>query len=164
MSTAEIIGLSLALLVMVVGLVGCVVPALPGTPLVLVAAVGHKLYFGSEGVGWLVLTILVILTAGSLVLEHLVSAYGARRFGATWRGVTGAIVGGLVGLFFGLPGILLGPFAGAALFELAGRRTLEESGRAGVGATVGLIVASAAKVACCVGMIALFTANVVFYK
>lgn len=164
MTTTEWIGFGLTLLLMVVGLIGCVVPALPGAPLVLLAAIGHKLYFGAHGVGWFVMTLLAILTAGSLILEHMVSAYGARRFGATWRGVLGAIIGTIVGVFFGLPGILLGPFAGAALFELAGRRSLEESGRAGVGATLGLLFASIAKLACCLTMIGLFVIDVLVYK
>jgi len=160
MSTAEIVGLVLTYVVMVVGLAGCVVPALPGTPLVLLAAVLHKLFFGSEGVGWIIMTVLVGLTAISLVLEHIVSAYGARRFGATWRGVLGAVVGGVIGLFFGLVGILIGPFLGAAVFELLGQRTLEESGRAGMGATIGLLLASAAKIVCAVMMIGLFSLSV----
>jgi len=164
MGWQEILGLVLTLLVMGVGLAGSVIPALPSTPLVLLAAVAHKLFFGTEGAGALVLGIMVVLTLVSLVLDQLVTAYGARRFGASWRGVLGAVVGGIVGMFIGLVGVLVGPFIGAALFELAGERSVKESSRAGWGATVGLLLAAAAKFACCVAMIALFVVDVVFWE
>ena len=162
MSVEQIVGLVVALVIMFVGLLGSILPALPSTPLILIAAILHKIYFGAAGVSWVVMTILAILTAISFVLDHVVSAYGAKRFGATWRGVLGAVVGGIVGLFFSLPGLLLGPFIGAAVFELVGRRTLTESSRAGVGATIGLVAAAAAKLLCCAAMIGLFTANVYY--
>lgn len=155
-------GLVVALLVMFVGLAGSIVPALPSTPLILIAAIGHKLWFGTESAEWWIIGALVVLTGISLVLDHLVSAYGAKRFGATWRGVLGAILGGIVGMFLGIVGLLLGPFIGAAAFELMGRRTVADSSRAGLGATLGLIAAAVAKLACCVVMMGLFTVDVVF--
>src|SRR5262249_18051402 len=85
-TTAEIIGLSLALLIMVIGFVGSVVPGLPGTPLILIAAIGHRLCFGAHSVSNLVLTVLILLTLGSVLLDYVASVYGAKRFGATWRG------------------------------------------------------------------------------
>ncbi len=114
MTTEQIIGLILALIVMGIGCLGSVLPALPSTPLVLIAAIGHKLYFGPAGAGWITLTLLCLVTALALVMDYLASIYGAKRFGATRKGMAGAIVGGIVGLFFNLPGILLGPFIGAA--------------------------------------------------
>ena len=93
---------------MLVGVAGSILPGVPSTPLVLLGAILHKLYFGTTGVGWLVMSVLVAVTALSLGMDYLASVYGAKRLGATWRGATGAMVGGLVGLFFNLPGILLG--------------------------------------------------------
>src|ERR1051325_3278160 len=113
MTAERIIGLTLALLVMLTGFVGCILPGLPGTPLILVAAIVHRLYFGEHSVNWVVLLILITLTLMSVALDYLASVYGAKRFGATWRGAFGALVGGIVGLFFNLPGIILGPFIGA---------------------------------------------------
>src|SRR5881397_1506019 len=161
-SVEQIIGLIVALLIMSVGIVGSLLPALPSTPLILLIAVAHKLYFGAAGVGWLVMTLLAALTVFSLVMDHLAAVYGARRLGATWRGATGAIVGGLAGLFFSLPGILLGPFVGALLFELASGRKLKDSSRAGVGATLGLLAGALGKVCCCLAMMGLFGVNVVY--
>jgi uncharacterized protein YqgC (DUF456 family) len=162
MSTDQIIGLILALLLMGVGTAGAVLPGVPSTPLVLVAAIAHKLYFGVTGVGWMVMTLLVGLTALSLAMDYVATVYGAKRLGATWRGAVGAVVGGVIGIFFHLPGLLLGPFAGAFLFEKLGGRTWKDSGRAGLGATIGLLAGALGKLTCCVAMIGLFTANVIY--
>src|SRR5436190_18322290 len=122
MTTEQIIGLALTLLVMCIGCLGSVLPAVPSTPLVLIAAIGHKLYFGQTGAGWIVLTLMVLITTLALVMDYLASVYGAKRFGATKKGMVGAIVGGIAGLFFNLPGIILGPFIGASIFEMIGGR------------------------------------------
>ena len=160
-TTDQIIGLSLALIVMLVGLMGCVVPVLPGTPLILVAAIGHRLYFGATGASNTVMVVLVVLTAASLALDFFAGLLGAKKFGATWRGALGAMVGGLVGLFFSLPGIVIGPFLGAMLFELLGGRDYDEAAKAGFGAVVGLFLGTAGKFAIGVIMIILFAVNVV---
>ena len=102
------------------------------------------------------------MTAVSLILDYVASVYGAKKLGATWRGVVGALVGGLIGLFFNLPGILLGPFIGAMLCELAGGREWKAASRAGVGATLGLLAGAIGKLACCLAMMGLFTVNVVY--
>lgn len=162
MTTEQIIGLSVALVLMCLGLAGSILPGLPSTPLVLIAAIGHKLYFRETGAGWLVLGILAGFTALSLVMDYLASVYGAKRLGATWRGATGAIVGGLIGLFFSLPGVLIGPFLGALVFEMAGGRNLKESSRAGIGATLGLLAGALGKLACCLAMMGAFTVNVIY--
>lgn len=162
MTTAEIIGLTLALLLMCVGLAGSILPGLPSTPLVFLGALGHKLYFANHGAAWWVVGLLGFMTAVSLILDYVASVYGAKKLGATWRGVVGALVGGLIGLFFNLPGILLGPFIGAMLFELAGGREWKAASRAGVGATLGLLAGAIGKLACCLAMMGLFTVNVVY--
>lgn len=161
MTATQILGLSLTLVVMLGGVLGAIVPGLPGAPIVLLAALGHKLYFGPAGASWWVLGVLAGLTALSLLLDYLATIYGARRLGASWRGTVGAVVGGLVGLWFGLPGVVLGPFVGAVLFEWAGGRSWKESGRAGLGAVLGLLVGTLGKFACCVAMTGLFALNVI---
>jgi uncharacterized protein YqgC (DUF456 family) len=152
----------MALVIMSAGLLGSILPAVPSTPLVLLAVILHKLYFGPTGVGWVAMTLLAAIMVLSLVMDHLASGYGAKRFGATWRGIVGAIVGGLVGLFFNLPGILLGPFIGALVFEISGGRKFKESSRAGAGATLGLLAGALGKVFCCLAMMALFTGDVIY--
>jgi uncharacterized protein YqgC (DUF456 family) len=161
MTAEEIIGLSVTLLVMLIGLAGSIVPALPGPPLVLIAALGHRLWFGQHSAGALVLICLVVLTLATLVLDYFASVYGAKRFGATWRGVLGAFIGGLVGLFFSIPGIIIGPFLGALVFELLGGYEFDKASRAGVGATLGVFAGIIGKCIVSVVMIGMFTVSVI---
>lgn len=161
MSTGEIIGLSITLLVMMVGFVGSVLPMLPGPILVLVAALGHWIWFREHSASPFVLLLLAALTAASLVLDYVASMYGAKRFGATWRGVVGAFVGGIIGIFFNLPGIILGPFVGAMLFELLGGYEFDKASRAGLGATIGVFGAIIGRCAICAVMMAAFTVSVI---
>ena len=162
MTTAEIIGLSLALFVMLIGFVGSIVPGIPGVPLLLVAAVGHRLYFGEHSVNTLVMVCLIVLTLFSVVLDYVASIYGAKRLGATWRGALGAGIGGVVGMFFGIPGMIVGPFVGATLLEIMGGYEFRKASKAGVGATLGLLAGAIGKCAVCVAMMALFAANVIY--
>jgi uncharacterized protein YqgC (DUF456 family) len=106
--------------------------------------------------------VLVVLALVSIALDYLASVYGAKRFGASWRGATGALVGGIVGLFFNLPGIILGPFIGALLFEMLGGYEFKKASRAGLGAVVGLFAGVIGKCAVSVVMIGLFTLMVVW--
>jgi uncharacterized protein len=160
MTVVQIIGFSVALLVMFLGVLGSVIPGVPGTPLVLLAAVGHRLCFGAAGASNWVLLVLGLLTLLSLLIEWLAGVVGTRKFGGTWRGIIGALVGGVAGMFFGLPGIILGPIIGAVVFELAGGSGMDQAARAGVGTLVGWLVGSAAKVGIGVVMIGLFALNV----
>jgi uncharacterized protein len=162
MTTEEIIGLTLVLLVMFVGFIGSILPGLPGTPLVLAAAIGHRLYFGQHSINTVVLISLIVLTVISIALDYLASVYGAKRLGATWRGAIGALVGGLMGLFFGIVGVVVGPFIGATLFEMAGGYEFKKASQAGLGATLGLIAGVIGKCAMCVVMMGLFAVNVIY--
>jgi len=162
MTAEEIIGLTLTLLVMMVGFVGSIIPLLPGPPLVLLAAVGHRLWFGEHGASAIILLSLAGLTVVALLLDHFASVYGAKRFGATWRGLLGAFVGGVIGIFFSIPGIILGPFLGAMLFELLGGYKINKASRAGLGATLGVFAGIIGKCVLSVIMIGLFTLNVIW--
>jgi uncharacterized protein YqgC (DUF456 family) len=140
----------------IVGLAGLALPALPGAPLIfggllLAAWAEHFAY-----VGWGTLTLLGILMLLIVAVDFVAGALGAKKFGASGRSVTGAALGATVGIFFGLPGILLGPFVGAVLGELSARRTLTQAGRAGIGATIGLILGTAAKFALAFSMLGVF--------
>ena len=162
MSWEQIIGISLTLLIMLVGLIGSVVPVLPGTPVVLIAAIGHRLYFGEASISNFFIVVLVLLTGVSLVLDFIASTLGAKKFGATWRGMWGAVIGGIVGLFFSLPGIILGPFLGAMILEMTGGKEFKIAAKAGAGAVVGLLLGVVGKFSICVMMIALFATNTIY--
>lgn len=154
--------LVVTLLVMMVGVAGAILPAIPGAPLIFVAAVGHRFVVGPSGAAWWVLCTLGILAAVSILADYLATLYGAKRLGATRLGMAGAVVGGLVGLFLGPAGIIAGPFVGAFSFECIGGRELRDSAKAGVGATLGLLVGAVGKLACAVSMVLLFTAHLLW--
>ena len=162
MTWDQALGLLLTLIVMAIGLIGTMLPGLPSTPLVLLAAIGHRLYFGVHGAPDWVLWALGLITVVSLVMDCFVTALGAKHLGSTWKGIVGAMLGGLVGVLFGLPGVLLGPLLGALVFELASGRRLAESIRAGLGATLGLVAGTIGKMACCLAMIGLFALSVIW--
>jgi uncharacterized protein len=162
MTAEEIIGLTLTLLVMLVGFIGSVVPLLPGPPLVLIAALLHRLWFGQHSASVPVLLYLGALTVAALLLDHFASVYGAKRFGATWRGLLGAFVGGVIGIFFNIPGIIIGPFLGAMLFEMLGGYKIDKASHAGVGATLGVFAGVIGKCVVSVIMIGMFTISVIW--
>ena len=161
MAPEQIIGLALTLLVMAVGVAGSVLPGIPGTPLVLAAALIHKWIFGAAGADWPVLIVLAGIMVLSLVMDFGATWFGAKKLGATWKGILGAVVGVIVGLFFGVPGIIIGPFVGAVAFELVGGRDLGAATKAGMGALIGLLVGTLGKFACAVAMMGLFAVEVV---
>ena len=161
MTIEQTIGLLLALLIMLVGLVGTMIPGVPGVPLVLLVAGVHRLWFDDAGVSNTVLIVLTLLTLISLGIDYLASVLGARKLGATWRGVFGAGLGATIGIFFAIPGVIIGPFVGAVAFELLGGREWKEATRVGVGALVGVFVGVLGKVLCCAVIIGLFTINVI---
>jgi uncharacterized protein len=156
MTMEELAGITIVAIVMLVGLIGTCVPGIPGAPLILAGAVGHKLYFGERSASYFALALLVVLTILSLVLDFLATLLGAKKLGATWKGMLGAMIGGVVGLFFSLPGLILGPLIGAFAFEFIGGRAWKESAQAGAGAMLGLALGALGKVVCCVIMVAIF--------
>jgi uncharacterized protein YqgC (DUF456 family) len=160
--TAEqIIGLIVALVLMLAGSVASIIPGIPGTPIVLLIAILHRVYFRAASVNNWVLAGLVLLTLFSVVLDYIASMMGAKKLGARWWGIVGAMVGGLVGMFFGLPGVIIGPFLGAVLLELIGGYKIKPAAKAGAGALLGLFVGAVGKLAICAVMIVLFAGDVI---
>ena len=146
----------LAVGLVLVGVVGIVVPGLPGAILVLAGLALAAWIDGFARVGLGTLAVLAALTALTYVLDFVATAVGARRFGTSWWGVVGALLGTIAGLFFGLPGLLVGPFAGAFVAELIARRDVRQAGRAGVGAWLGLLLGTAARLGVVLVMIGIF--------
>lgn len=145
-------------LLVLVGLAGTILPALPGTPLVFVGLLVAAWAEGFEKVGWITLTILALLMILSFVIEIMATSMGAKRVGASWKAMLGAGVGTIVGLFFGIPGLLLGPFIGAVLGEYIALRDWKQAGKIGFGAWLGLLVGTAAKIALSFAMVGIFLA------
>jgi uncharacterized protein YqgC (DUF456 family) len=146
----------LAALVVVAGLAGTIIPALPGPPLVFLGLFLAAWAGGFEAVGWGTIGVLGALTAVAWLIDFLAAALGARRLGASRRAFWGAAFGALVGLFFGIAGVLLGPFVGAVVAELSAGRDMQQAGRSGYGAWIGVVLGTAAKLAIAFLMVGIF--------
>lgn len=146
----------LAAALVVAGLAGLVLPAIPGAPLLFAGLLVAAWIEDFAHVGAATLIVLGVLAALSYALDFIASALGARRYGASGRAILGATVGAVLGMFFGLPGLVAGPFLGAVVGELSVRRDLPGAARAGFGAFVGLALATAGKLALGFTMIGLF--------
>lgn len=140
----------------VAGLVGSVVPWLPGPLFIVVGALVWAVATDFETLGWGRLTILAALGVLGFVLDFLAGAVGARRYGASRWGVVGAILGAIVGVFLGPFGVILGGVAGAIAGELLRGAGVRGSVRSGLGALLGLLAGIAADLAVSLVMIALF--------
>src|SRR5262249_41504775 len=106
--------------------------------------------------GWFTLSVLGILCALALSIDFVASLLGAKRVGASTRALWGALLGTFAGLFFGLPGLLLGPFIGAVVGELSTGRELAHATRVGIGTWLGLLFGTLAKLALCFTMLGVF--------
>ena len=146
----------LAIILICGGIAGLVFPALPGAPVLYAGLFGAAWAEDFEHVGATTLIVLAIMTVLTYAFDFLAGAFGAKRFGASRRAVIGATLGAIAGIFFGIPGILLGPFTGAVLGELSNQSNLKAAGLAGIGATLGLALGVAAKLTMAFAMIGLF--------
>lgn len=146
------VGVGMAWLVtsclMVAGLVGCVVPILPGHVIILIGAVAHFLMLGVDsGMEWWSLVVLAGLLVISQTLEFLSGAAGTRWFGGSRWGAFGALLGGVVGLFFMPFGLLLGPLVGAILLEVFfEKKKAKPAVASGVGSVVGTLAGMGIKI------------------
>jgi uncharacterized protein YqgC (DUF456 family) len=128
----------LAIVLMAAGLIGTVLPVVPGTVVILAAALIHQMMLGTEkSLGWWNIAGLVLLTLLSYAVEFAGGYFGAKRFGATKWGAFGAMLGAIVGLFFPFPGLIIGPIVGAVAGELVAGKRLVSAGRAGWGTLLG---------------------------
>ncbi len=139
-------GWILAALLILLGLAGTVLPAIPGVPIILGGLLLIAWIDGFSNVSVLTMVLLGLLAALSVIIDFLATAEGARRFGAGRHAILGATLGLLVGLFFGLPGLILGPFLGAVAGHLLSKAQIDASMRAGVGATLGVMVGTLSKI------------------
>jgi uncharacterized protein YqgC (DUF456 family) len=138
------------------GLAGAVLPILPGVPMVfggLWLAAWADRY---QHVGTITLVILAVLGVIGIACDFIAASLGAKRVGASPQAISGAALGTLIGLFFGIPGLIFGPFIGAVLGELRARRALGQAAMSGIGTWIGLLLGTVAKLALSVAMIGVF--------
>jgi uncharacterized protein YqgC (DUF456 family) len=145
-----------AIALIVAGLIGTLLPVIPGAPLVffglwLIALSDHYRH-----VGWPTLSVLGAVVIATVVVDIAASAIGAKKAGASRQAITGALLGSIVGMFFGIPGLLLGPFVGAVVGEFIAQRRVERATTVGIATWLGLLAGSIAKLALCLAMLLIF--------
>ena len=146
----------LVLLLVLAGIAGAILPAIPGAPLVFGGLLLGAWIDGFAKVGWFPLVLIGLLAVMTFAVDVAATALGAKRLGASPLALIGAGVGTVVGLFFGFVGVLAGPFIGAALGEYLARRDLRQAGRVGLGTWLGIVLGGAAKIALLLAMVGVF--------
>jgi uncharacterized protein YqgC (DUF456 family) len=152
----NILWYTIAGIIIVAGLIGSILPNLPGIPvmfggMLLAAWVGHF-----QKIPVWVIVVLGVLAAFSIVFDFLAGTWGAKRYGASKAAIWGAFIGTIVGLFFSIPGIILGPFVGAVVGQLISGSPIEHAAKVGFGTWVGLLIGTAIKFATAFMMLGTF--------
>jgi uncharacterized protein len=144
-----------------IGLLGSVVPFLPGPLIILIGGISHVLLLPASGAGWWGVALLAVLTLVAYAIDMVSGVMGAKWFGASKWGIAGVLVGGLVGLFFGLPGWILGPLIGGLVFELAlAKRDFSAAMKGSWGTVLGSGVGILARLVTAVLMVTAFLVDV----
>ena len=145
-----------AIALIVIGVVGTVMPAVPGVILVFAGMVLGAWIDGFARIPVWLLVVLGVLTASAWVVDYAAGVLGAKRAGASGRAIVGAAIGTLAGIFTGLWGLLFMPLVGAAIGEYSAQRDLRRAGKVGIATWIGLLLGTAAKVAIVFAMIGIF--------
>lgn len=146
----------LAILLILLGFAGNILPLLPGTPLMLGGMVLAAWLDDFQRIGGWSIALLALLTVLSQLADFLSGTLGAKRAGASKQALWGATVGSLLGVFAGLPGMLIGPFVGAAMGELIAEQDLLKASKVGLATWLGLVAGMAAKIAIGFTMLGVF--------
>ena len=154
--TATILLWALAGLLVLVGLAGTILPALPGVPFVFMGLLIAAWIGGFQRIGWPTLTILAVLTALAIAADLVATLLGAKRAGASRLALLGAAIGSIAGLFFGLIGIFVFPFIGAVIGELMTRQRLDQAAKVGFATWLGMLIGALAKLSLAITMLGVF--------
>ena len=140
---------------MIIGIIGDIVPGIPGVPVSFLALVVAQFSKYVE-FGWLFFTIWALVTIAVTVMDYVIPAWGAKRYGGTKYGMWGSTIGVFVGLFLTFIGpwvVILGPFLGAFIGELIGGKEGKDALKAGWGSFIGLLCGTLIKLVCSVWML-----------
>jgi len=146
----------LAALLVLTGIAGIVLPALPGIPLVFAGLLVAAWTDGFAHVGWVPLTLLGLLTLLSFAVDILATVVGAQRVGASRKALWGTVLGSIAGLFFMPIGLLAGPLLSGLAGEYWHTRELGRSTKVGLATWLGILLGVALKMALVVAMLGLF--------
>jgi len=157
----ELLWWFITIVLFAIGLIGTVVPVLPGTTIIFAAALIHRIMLGAgKSIGWKAIVFLILLTLFSYVFDFLGGYIGAKYFGASKWGTFGAVIGALAGLFFGIIGLFIGPVIGAITGEFIAGKRMIDAGRAGWGSFFGNLGGMIGKLIIGLVMIAMFLVSV----
>lgn len=152
-----------SIIIMIIGIVGMIYPLFPGT---LVVFLGPLIYVVSEGfsrVSVFSFILMIILTVLGMFIDNIGSFLGVKKFGASKKGLMGALIGGLIGLFLlNIPGFLIGQFLGVIVTELHYGKQLKESFKAGFGVFIGYIAGYLMKIVLGGTILIIFAASVLW--
>jgi len=148
----------IAVLMVIVGIAGTVLPALPGVVLVFAGIVLAAWIDGFTVISGWTIGVLAVLTVIGSVVDYVAQAMSAQRAGATWQGIAGAAAGTVAGIFSGLWGLLFMPLAGAAIGEFISHRDALRAGKVGLATWLGLLVGAVLKLAIVFTMTGIFVA------
>jgi uncharacterized protein len=150
-----------AVLLVIVGAVGTVLPALPGVPLIFAGVLLAAWAEDFQRIGGWTLGILGVLALIGLVVDYVAASMSAQRAGASRQGIIGAALGTVAGIFTGLLGLVFMPLVGAAIGEFLAHRDASRAGKVGVATWLGLLVGTVIKIAVAFTMIGVFVAAIV---
>jgi len=147
---------ALAVILVLVGIAGVILPALPGLPLVFAGMLLAAWAGDFQQIGWVTLVVLGLLTLLSVGVDFFATLIGAKRVGASRKALLGAVLGTFVGLFFGPIGLFAGPFVGALLGELWHGREIGQAAKVGLGTWLGILLGTVLKLGLAFAMLGLF--------
>ena len=151
-----------AIALIAIGVVGTVLPALPGAVLVFGGIALAAWIDGYARISGWTLGVLALMTALAWATDFVAGALGAKKVGASPWAIAGAAAGTLAGVFTGLWGLLFMPLAGAAIGQYLAERDLVRAGKVGLATWIGTLVGTAVKVAIVFAMVGVFVAALVF--
>ncbi len=147
-------------ILMLIGLVGCILPLLPGTPLVFLGIFIYAWKTHFTIISWNLILIFLIITVISVLLDFIAGGIGSKKMKASKFGVIGAFFGAIAGFFFAPFGIIIGPPLGAFICELFSGKNALEASKASAGAILGILGGTLCKIVLSLIMIGLFTSQV----
>ncbi|WP_037585237.1 DUF456 domain-containing protein [Stenoxybacter acetivorans] len=145
--------ITLALIFLCVGLLGTIMPAVPGLPLMFGGTWLLAYATQYQIIGTTTLIVLAVLVIIGSALDYVAGLLGAKFSGASKQALWGALAGGVIGIFFALPGMIIGPLIGAAIGEFLARRDLLTAGKVGIATFIGFIVGVATKIGCALAIL-----------
>jgi len=165
MTWLEIILFISALIIMFIGMLGVILPVLPGTPLIFIVALVFSILTDFTYLSAQTIILLGILAVISVILDWVAGVLGVKKMGGSKAGMFGAFIGMIVGMFLpgvGIFGFVIGAFVGAFLLELLVNKESKKAFRAGLGSFIGFLVGGVLRLVIGAAMIGIFVWQVLF--